>query len=334
MKVLVLGGTGQISRGIVRRLLEMKAQVTLFNRGNHPERVPPGVEVMVGDRDRLPEMGDRIRAGRFDAAVDMVCFRPEQARQAVDALGGSVGHYVFCSTVCTYGTYFPGRSGLKIREDDPQEPVSGYGRDKLECEKVFFGAHRAGRMKVTVFRPSCTYGPGGNLIDNLGWDSPAWDRMERGLPVLCADSGQGLWQACHADDAGVAFARALGRPACFGKAYNLVHDGVMTWNEYYGRVAAGLGTRARIVYLGADEIIARDPARFSGLAEIFRFHGAYDNAALKRDVPEFRQEVPLERGSRGLIEDMKQRGIFRKSEDDPLYASLVEKALEAGKPTS
>jgi nucleoside-diphosphate-sugar epimerase len=34
MNVLVLGGTGVISRAIVNRLLEKKHAVTVFNRGN------------------------------------------------------------------------------------------------------------------------------------------------------------------------------------------------------------------------------------------------------------------------------------------------------------
>jgi hypothetical protein len=47
-----------------------------------------------------------VAGENFDVVIDMVCFRKEQAAAAVAAFGGKCQHYIFCSTVCTYG---PGR---------------------------------------------------------------------------------------------------------------------------------------------------------------------------------------------------------------------------------
>ena len=43
MKVLVIGGTGNISRRIVSALLNRNHQVTIFNRGQHPDSPPEDV---------------------------------------------------------------------------------------------------------------------------------------------------------------------------------------------------------------------------------------------------------------------------------------------------
>ena len=37
MKVLIIGGTGNISRGIVAALLQRNHEVVMFNRGQHPD---------------------------------------------------------------------------------------------------------------------------------------------------------------------------------------------------------------------------------------------------------------------------------------------------------
>ena len=66
-----------------------------------------------------------------------------------------------------------------IDETFPQEPISDYGRNKLECERIFLRAHEQKQLNGTIIRPSCTYGPGGMLIDNLEFNPPSWDRIER-----------------------------------------------------------------------------------------------------------------------------------------------------------
>jgi nucleoside-diphosphate-sugar epimerase len=144
MRVLVIGGTGSISRGVVKHLLARGAEVTVFNRGTcGGASLPADVRAVLGDRDDAAALSAVARAN-FDVVIDMVCFRNEQATAAVATIGDKCRHYIFCSTVCTYGTGSPSR--VLIDESFPQQPTSGYGRDKVACERAFFAAHRAGRF--------------------------------------------------------------------------------------------------------------------------------------------------------------------------------------------
>ena len=66
MKVLVIGGTGNISRGIVAALQNRNHEVVLFNRGQHADPPPPDVRVIHGDRKNREDFeakGQRRRAG-------------------------------------------------------------------------------------------------------------------------------------------------------------------------------------------------------------------------------------------------------------------------------
>jgi nucleoside-diphosphate-sugar epimerase len=328
MKVLVIGGTGLISVGVVKQLLARGAEVTLYNRGQRADEFAGEVSRIVGDRSNAGEFERVLQGSRFDVAIDMICFTPEEAESTVRALGGRCEQLIFCSTVCTYGVEVP--SSVLIDESFAQRPISTYGRHKLACERVFSEAAAAGRFALTIMRPSHTYGPGGSLIDQLEPDGVAWDRVARGLPVLCAGDGLGLWQPTHRDDCGALFALSARHGQTYGQAYNATGQDIFTWREYYRRVAEALDTRATLVYAPAGWLIARLPARFGLLAEITRFHGAYSSAMARAHMPDFRASHDFESGVRDTFADLRQRGAWRESAGDQEYQQLVDEALRAG----
>jgi nucleoside-diphosphate-sugar epimerase len=300
VNVLILGGTGLISTGIVKALRDRAAKITVFNRGRTDDRLGPGVRRLVGDRLDFPAFEKMMaEAGHWDVVIDMICFRPHEALSAIRAFNGRCGHFVFCSTVCTYGNT---QTRLPTLETTPQAPHSEYGRGKLACEQLFLQAHAAGKMPVTIIRPSHTYGPGGGVINNLNTDASFLERLRRGRPIIVSGDGHGLWQSAYADDIGLGFAYAAGNPRCYGEAYNAVADEIVTWDEYVQRTAAAIGAPPpRLVHLPTDFLLAVDPQRYVALAEIFRFHGVYSNAKLKRDVPEFHLPTPYAEGIRRTV---------------------------------
>jgi nucleoside-diphosphate-sugar epimerase len=323
MKVLLIGGTGQISTGIVKALQTRGAAITVFNRGQTDNRLGSGVQQLTGDRNDFPAFERTMAAaGTWDVVIDMICFRPDQAESAVRAFTGRCGHFIFCSTVCTYGNT---QTIIPTLETTPQTPHSTYGRDKVACEQIFLRAHAGGAIPVTIFRPSHTFGPGGGIINNLGWSPTFVDRLRRGLPIIVSGDGHGLWQSAYADDVGLGFAFAAGRTKCFGEAYNVVADEVVTWDDYTRRTAAALDAPApRIVHLPTDFLLALDRPRFTALEEIFRFHGVYSNMKLKRDVQEFRLATPYEEGVRRTVAWMDRHQKVVSADTDPFEDRLVE----------
>ena len=167
----------------------------------------------------------------------MICFSPPRPRRAC-RLRGRTEQLIFCSTVCTYGVESPPH--VLIDEAFPLRPTSEYARNKAGCEQIFQRASEAGDFQLTIVRPSNTYGPGAPLIDQMEFDSVVWDRVENGLPVLCAGDGIGLWQATHRHDVGRLFAYAAGNPKTYAEAFNATHDRVFTWRDYYREAARAL----------------------------------------------------------------------------------------------
>lgn len=328
MNVLLIGGTGLISTGIVKHLKARGAAVTMLNRGQRENTTDGENEILVADRNDEDAFAAAVAGRSFDVVIDMICFTPKQADASIKLFRGKCRQFIFCSTVCTYGVKVP--PGVLINETFLQEPISGYGRDKLVCEGKFLAAHAEGDFAVTIVRPSSTYGPGGHLIDNLEPNSVAWDRIERGLPVLCSGDGLGLWVSTHRDDCGKLFAYACLNEKTYGQAYNATRDEVYTWRDLYRQGAEALGREAKVLFVPAAWVIRHDPKRFGLLREITQFHGAYSSAKAKADVPEYRCEIGYVEGAKATLADLKRRGAWVKSEGDTLYDSMVENALAMG----
>lgn len=334
MNVLIIGGTGLISTGIVKALEERGAAITVFNRGQTDDRLSRGVRRLAGNRQDFPAFETAMAAaGTWDVVIDMICFRPDEAESVVRAFAGRCGHFIFCSTVCSYGDT---QTIVPTPETTPQRPHSRYGRDKLACEQIFLSAHREKKFPVTIIRPSHTYGPGGGVINNLNTDATFLERLRRGLPVIVSGDGHGLWQSAYSKDVGRGFAFAAGNPRCFGEAYNAVADEVVTWDEYTRRTAAAIGApEPKIVHLPSDFLLKVAPQRYVVLGEIFRFHGVYANAKLKRDVPEFRLAMPYEEGVRRTVAwmDRHQRNAVPEANalEDRLVAAWEKFASETAK---
>ena len=328
MKVLVIGGTGLISTGIIKHLLARNASVTMLNRGQRENRLSNDVQQITANRDDPASLERAARQMRYEVVIDMICFNPTQASAAIDAFAGRCEHFIFCSTVCTYGVKVP--ANVLVDEMFPQEPISDYGRNKLACEKLFFEAHAQKKFNATIIRPSCTYGPGGRLIDNLEFDPSTWDRIERGLPVLCSGDGLGLWVATHRDDVGKLFAYSAQNPITYGQSYNATRDENYTWQDHYRQAASALDKQAHVLFMPAQWIIKHDPKRFALLGEITQFHGAYTSEKAKRDVPQFRCEINFTTGARETLEDIRRRSAWRDSRKDDVYQSMIDCALDLG----
>jgi nucleoside-diphosphate-sugar epimerase len=329
MRVLLIGGTGLISTGIVKHLsARPDVEITVFNRGQRENRLPPGIKHIQGDRKQFESFESGLKDSRYDVVIDMIAFHPDEAASDIRAFAGRCEQFIFCSTVCTYGVKIP--PGVVVDETVPQEPISTYGKNKLACEQLLLRAHDDKKFNLTIIRPSSTYGPGGNMIDNIEFASLAWDRIERGLPVLCSGDGMGLWVSTHRDDCGKAFAFACLNSKTYGQSYNATREQNLTWRENYRQIASALGKSANVVFMPAQWIIKHDPKRFNLLAEITQFHGAYTSVKAMRDIPEFRCEIDLPNGAAQTLEDMRRRDVWRRGDNDALYQSMIDKALSVG----
>lgn len=328
MRVLIIGGTGLISTAITRQFVERGDDVTLFHRGQAEDRTGVSVPVIHGDRKDYPAFEARMaEAGTFDCVIDMVGFVPDDARSAIRAFRGRIGHLVFCSTVDVYNKppLF-----LPYTEDHPRDARSEYGRNKATMEDLFFQAATDGAFNVTVIRPASTYGEGQTLIHTFGWTTSYFDRMRRGKPIIVHGDGSALWVACHIDDVARAFVNAACHPAAFGHSYHTAGEEWLTWNRYYETICEAMGWPApTLVHMPTDLLVRLAPERTGVLEANFQFSNVFDNARARRDLG-FRYIIPFRDGARRTMSWLQERGRIENCETDPFMDRLVTVWQESG----
>jgi len=319
VRVCVVGGTGNISVSIVRLLLELGHEVTVFNRGQRGQP-PPEVRLICGDRRDREEFERKMQAERFDAAIDMICFTREDAESTLRAFR-DVGHLVHCSTVCTYGIDY---DWLPATEDHPLRPITDYGRNKCEADAVFLAAYHQSGFPVTIIKPSTTYGPQQGPLRQLGREFSWIDRIRKGKPIVVCGDGNAIHQFLHVDDAALCFAHVLGREHCFGQVYNMVDRGFITWAQHHRTAMKVLGREVDLVGVPLDTLLACRPPGIELCRTIFAHNVCYSAEKLFRDVPEFRPRVSLEEGLAGVIEHADRMGWIPDADASDWEDRLIE----------
>jgi nucleoside-diphosphate-sugar epimerase len=294
MKVLFLGGTGNISTACVEEALGHGHQVTLLNRGRRASAVASRVATVVGDRDDPDFLRGVAEAERFDAVVDFLCFSPAQAASALAAFGGRAGQYVFISSASAYRR--PVDPYVVTEETPLANPFWEYARLKIACEEMLMKAHREKAFPVTIVRPSYTYGQTWIPSGFGGQDFTVVDRMRRGRPIVCHGDGTALWVMTAASDFAVGLVGLLGLPGALGEAFHITSDEVLTWDGIYRTMAQAAGCEPILVHVPSDLIAALYPERGGSLLGDKAWSVVFDNRKIKAAVPGFRAKVGFAEG--------------------------------------
>jgi nucleoside-diphosphate-sugar epimerase len=101
LKVLFIGGTGNISLPCVAEAVAAGHRVSLFNRGATGADLPPGVTSIVSDMSDAAAYRD-LGKGGFDVVCQFIAFRPTQMAEDIAAFSGHVGQYIFISSASVY----------------------------------------------------------------------------------------------------------------------------------------------------------------------------------------------------------------------------------------
>ncbi len=327
MKVLILGGTGLISTAIVNQLVERGDEVTVYNRGVTPWRIPKTVKEIKGNRWDTPAFEAQMKDVSFDAVIDMVAFAPENAESVLRAFTGKVKQIVVCSTVCVYGGPM---TKLPATDDEPHRSVTDYGRNKSKIENILLSANGKNGLHTTVIRPSYTTGEGAEY-PGLLFDNSLPNRLKEGLPVIVMDEGKAAWAVAHVSDVGRAFVNSLLNPQAYGQAYHATSDEHTTWDGVYEAMAKAVGGKFNPVHIPTDWLYSNAPRRSLGVKFIYQYPSIFDNSKAKKDLG-FKTTVPLVETWRRQFEWMEQNGKTKKTSEDTFEDLMIEAYQKGVKP--
>jgi nucleoside-diphosphate-sugar epimerase len=264
--MLIIGGTRFIGPPLVRRLHDQGHTLWLFHRKPPEVDLPPAIEHILGDRYRLADYADDLRAVRPDVVVDMIPLTEADALAVMSLFKGYAGRVVGISSQDVYRAYgrvngtepgepdpvpltedSPLRERLYLyRHETPRPPGDPWfwldHYEKILVERALMGDPA---LPGTILRLPMIYGPG----DYQHRIFTYLKRMDDGRPAILLNeqSARWRWTRDYVENTAAAIALAATDPRATGQIYNLGDMPTLTIREWIRAVGQAADWRGRIV---------------------------------------------------------------------------------------
>jgi nucleoside-diphosphate-sugar epimerase len=296
MNILLLGGTGLLGPYVVRQLVEMGHDVTIFHTGGHEAILPAQVRHVHDSSARIPISGipPELAATAPDVVVHMGPEGEHDAQLVVDAFKGRAGRLVAISSQDVYRAYnrlrkiepgppdplpiteesplreklYPYREETPRGDDDPQKYYDDY--DKILVERAVMDEPQ---LPGTILRLPMIYGPGDRQHRLHGY----LKRMDDGRPAILLDEGHASWRAPRGFVENVAWAVSLAATGdkAKGRVYNVAEPECRSEADWVRAIARVAGWRGRVVTVPEGRML---------MPYDTRHHWVVDSSRIRRDL--------------------------------------------------
>jgi len=299
MRVLFIGGTGNISIACTRLAVEQGIDLYLFNRGLGAGLPPHGSHFIQGDiRDRQ-YAAEALKKLTFDVVVDWVAYEPQHVETDIQLFSRKIGQYIFISSASAYQKP---PAHYRITESTPLcNPFWQYSRNKIACEERLKREYRDSGFPITIVRPSYTYGETWIPCVVAGHGYTLVDRIRKREKVIVHGDGQSLWTMTHNTDFAKGLIGILGKAEAIGESFHITSDEVLTWDQIFKTIGAAAGAEPDLVHVPSEFINAFDPATGASLLGDKAYSVVFDNAKIKKFVSGYKTAVPFTEGIRRSV---------------------------------
>lgn len=255
-KLLILGGSQQIGRRLIEKLLQHKSQeysITVFNRGltNPHLFINDDIEKVVGDRNTSDI--EKITNRDWDIILDCSCYRPIPLKRFLEAIKGRVGRYIFISTISVYD-YAQGVDKSKAKTEDfpllkfseeqiTQEGLKFYAQKKVAAEQFLLESG----LNPIIFRPHFLYG----MYDWQNLDYYWIERIKKYDTVLLPDGGKDAIHRTYIDDLINVLQEAFTIEK-HNSIYNIITHSPISLKNYTAEIAEILQRKTKFISIEKD----------------------------------------------------------------------------------
>ena len=266
-RALLFGGTGQIGRPLLDRLVAAGWHVDAVSRD--PQRDVAGVHWQRGDLARIegvPAAVDTIiSCGPLDHFARWYAVSP-----------------IECARVVAFGS-----TSVEVKYDSGDAHERDLAMSLRAAEDSLFASAREQGAAAIVLRPTLVYGSGRDrTLSRIA-------ALARRAGLFALPRGAcGLRQPVHVDDLADAAFAALDADAAHGNAYDLPGGETLPYREMVARVLAALQPPARLIEVPAPLFamllsVARATGRLHGFGDAalarMRDDLVFDGAPARRD---------------------------------------------------
>lgn len=319
MKVLFIGGNGNISWYCLKLSVDVGHEVYALNRGATKltrKEFPMETIKLTGDIRNHEQIKSLLSGMDFDAVIDFICMDENHAQFDIELFKDKTRQFIFISSESVYkrnSKYLP------FKETTPQNNIEtsfDYIKGKIKAEQIFKRAFEEFNFPVTIIRPAYTYD---TIIPvSIGQNCfTAPKRYLDGKPVLIAGDGTNLWTFTHSSDFANAFMGLLGNPKAVGEDFHITSDEWLTWLDATTILLDALEIKKyELMHIPVEEVLKSELATQRDLAIQKMWHNIYDNSKIKRFVPGWQAGIPLEIGIRQTLGWLFEEPVRRRFNPD------------------
>lgn len=263
MRILVIGGTQFIGPPVVRELVPLGHEVTVFHRGEHEADLPAEVRHVHSAAAGIPvtRFPGELRRWTPEVVLHMFPIGERDAQTLMDAFRGVARRMVGISSGDVYRAYGvlrriePGPpEPMPLTEDSPlrqvmypyrgapELPEWTHEYEKILVERVIMGDPE---LPGTILRLPMVYGPG-DLHHRIG----GWIKQMQGRKVTIGSDQR--FQYGYVDDVAHAIALAVCDDRAAGRVYNVGSPQIPSTSEFIRLIGNKVGWQGEIAVLAND----------------------------------------------------------------------------------
>ena len=268
MNILVIGGTKFIGPPVIRHLINMGHEVTVFHRGKTQAELPDRVHHLLAERRCLSDFKSRFEQLAPEVVLDMFAYTQDDAQTLMKTFKGIAQRVVAISSIDVYRVYdvLWGRESdiipVPLTEDSPLRSSRYPFRDmssrplnapvdyeKILVEQVVMSDPE---LPGTVVRLPMVYG----AKDPLHRLFPYLQRMDEQRHVIVLQESVANWRGSYGYVENVAFAIALAttNEKAKNRIYHVVEQQTLSEAERIAKVGELAGWKGKILTLPKEKM--------------------------------------------------------------------------------
>ncbi len=267
MKILIIGGTNFIGPFVVRHLVSMGHDVTLFHRSKTKAKLPEKVHHIFGERSQFDDFKSEFEKLSPDVVVDMICYTESDARILIKAFKGITQRVVTISSIDVYRAYgvvlgkesgfeevpltedSAKRSSLYPFKDMPQRALNTPADyEKIMVERVIMSNSD---LPGTIVRLPMVYGEN----DPLNRLFPYLKRMDDSRDAIVLLDSIAKWRGSYGyvENIGYAIALAVTNQRAKNRIYHVAEPETLSEEERITKIGEIVGWKGKVVSLSKDK---------------------------------------------------------------------------------
>lgn len=246
MKVLLTGASGFVGHHLVELLYNEGFEIRcLVRKTSKIDEIKDKVKLVYGDVTTPSSLDEAVKDIDYIIHLaGLVKATNSQQYYQVNTLGTinlfnavlnnnpNIKRFVYISSQAASSP-----SEIPIKENTPPNPVTSYGKSKLETEK--FLEQNLNKIPITIIRPSAVYGP---------YDKeflPVYKLINKGFEILVR-GGKTKISMVYAKDLAKSIFLAMLSEKTIGKKYFSAHPTPIYLYEFYNSIKKALGKKFTI----------------------------------------------------------------------------------------